>query len=449
MNSTRAAEGHILRLSSIYPVLKLTLVNKLRLISTAILTVAWASSIMKTVRFGITDPASELYQIDEDPISVAKQLSDLPPELLDRIVSWLDREQDSSPPSPPHQRLERISTYASPCPLKSLSLTCHSMYNLIVPRLFRLIRLQIDDSNDIEGRGVHAEVIKPFAAFIMKYKLQKKVQSVTVRFEREKPTLGRGCCGQPLLFSSVICSQIMSVFHPETPIVLAPLSIIPYLTWDRWWAAAEDKWEFVGPLHLLHSVHRAKEQAAHMLRHIQDIPDSWSNQAVSSPSMTSNIGRCGWPPMGERGNWFDVAIEGFASQVHQDWAPNLRNITYVAIFPTLDHIRLFYKKLGQLKNLETLTVQFAPSETLDELENLARTRECPISDVWRDVSACLEMTLSFVRNIDLTYSHRKLSTLTFLDWYRYGIAMMLAHACKDYLPNFEFDNGTWRKLREG
>lgn len=269
-----------------------------------------------------------------------------------------------------------------------------------------------------------------------------------MRFEREKPILNRGSRGQPLIFSSVICGQIMSEFYPETPTVLAPLSIVPYLTCEEWWAAAEGKWEIVGPLHVLHSAHMAKEQAANIPRHIQDIPCSSSNHEVSRPLMTSNMGQCGWASLDERGNWFDVAIEGFASQARQAWAPNLRKFTYVVIFPSLDHIRLVYGKLGQLENLESLTVQFAATEKLDMLEKIARTRECPISDVWLDVYGCLLMTLSFVRNIDLTYSHRKLSTLTLLDWYRYGTAMMLAHPCDDYLPNFTFENGSWRELEE-
>ena len=319
------------------------------------------------------------------------------------------------------------------------------MHDLIAPLLFRFMSFKVDDSNDIEGRGVRKEVIKRFAALITKYEIQKKVDSVTVRFEEEKPLRE---VGQPLMFGSIVCGQILSAFYPETPTVLAPLSVVPYLTYKEFWAPAEDVWEFVGPLHVLHSAHMAKEQAEDVSRYVQNISGSCNNQERSWQSIMSNFGQCGQAYVDERGRSFDAAFNSFGKHIQPDWAPNLRNITYVAIFPKLDHMYLVYNQLGELPNLESLTLQFTPTENLDMLEKIAHTRECPISSVWLDVDACLEMALSFVRNHDLGYRHRNLHTLTFLDWYRYGTAMMVAHSCKDYLPNFALENGSLKKLRE-
>ena len=400
---------------------------------------------MTTQQLFIGNPVSKLRRIGKERTSVATQLNDLPPELLDCIVSWLDEEQDFSPPSDPHRRLQ-FSIHGSPSPLKSLTLTCHSMHDLIIPRLFRFMRLKLDDSNDVEGQGIRKEVLIRFAALLAKYELQNKVHTVTVRFEGEKPILK---LGQPLVFSSVVCGQILSAFYLETPTILAPLSVLPYLTYEKFWAPAEDKWEFVGSLHVLHSAPMAKEQAKDLSRDMQGISGLYSTQERSGLSMTSNIGQYGQAITTEKGDYSDMALDGLAKQIGWDWAPNLRELTYVAIFPTLDHIHDIYSILGQLENLESLALQFTPTGNLDILDNVARTRKCPISNIWLDVCACLIMTLSFVRNIDLTYSHRKLSILRFLDWYRYGTAMMLAHACEDYLPNFVFENGNWKKLKEG
>ena len=417
--------------------------SKLHPILTAVVTLYLSN--MTTQQLFIGNPVSKLRRIGKERTSVATQLNDLPPELLDCIVSWLDEEQDFSPPSDPHRRLQS-SIHAVPSPLKSLTLTCHSMHDLIIPRLFRFMSFKFDESNDIEGRGICKEAIMRFAALIAKYELQKKVHTVTVRFEREKPVIR---LGQPLLFSSVVCGQILSAFFPGTPTILAPLSVVPYLTYEKFWAPAEDKWELFGSLHVLHSAHMAKEQAEDLSRDMQGISGLSSSQERSGLWMTSNIGQCGQAFMTEKGDCSDMALDGLAKQIRQNWAPNLREFTYVAIFPTLDHIHDIYSILGQLENLESLALQFTPTGNLDILDNVARTRKCPISNIWLDVYACLIMTLSFVRNIDLTYSHRKVNVLRFLDWYRYGTAMMLAHACEDYLPNFVFENGNWKKLKEG
>ena len=397
-----------------------------------------------TSQLSIGDPVTRLCKIENERIPFPKGLSDLPPELLEGIVSWLDQEPDFLQPSGSHQRFAS-SLDTNHCSLKSLALTCYSMHDLVAPRLFRFMRFKVDDSNDIEGRGVRKEVIKRFEALITKYELRQKVHSVTVRFEEEKPVRR---IGQPLIFGSILCGQILSAFYPESPTVLAPSSVIPYLTYKEFWAPAEDMWEFVGPSHVLHSAQMAKKQAENVSRYMQNISGSCNNQERSWQSRMSNVGHCGQASMDERGRSFDAAFDSFGKQIHPDWAPNLRNVTYVAIFPKLDHMYLVYDKLGQLPNLQSLTLQFTPTGNLDMLEKIARTRECPISSVWLDVDACLEMALSFVRNHDLGYRHRNLHTLTFLDWYRHGTAMMVAHSCKDYLPNFAFENGSLKKFKE-
>lgn len=375
-------------------------------------------------------------------IAVETRFGDLPIEIVERIICFLDSED----PAVRKMRQEPSwrSSYPGDCPLKNLSLTCWSLRKMLMKRLFRSMIIECIVFDDVSHIAIGRISVEEFKDFLVKHNLTNNVSSLSLRLGLGQP-LNRS--HSPGFFHiRDVCLRIIHCLDLRTLTILAPPSILPYLICGSDWGPVRgDEWAFDAPLHAInYSQVSTKKSKMVPLNTPEDWDYLYSHVTLNEGSSIRAYSSY---------EYFNLATPSifaydcFQRHICNFWSVNLRSLTYIAIFPISPHVQNFYCQLRHLENLETFSVQFAPSEDSDMLSNPERIGKCQISDLWMEFRLCLLATLSFARNFDLQFKH-KIRKLTLLDWFKYDTAAMLAPDCEDQLRDWVFDNGSWKRLEE-
>ena len=373
-----------------------------------------------------------------NPITTMRRtgFGNLPTELVQRVIFFLDSDQTPSVQNLLHEPSSSVVSSGNQ-PLKCFSQTCHSLRSLVMTSLFRFINLRISIANDYTADVV----IQSLLEFVAKYRLH--VCSVAIWFLLDEAvtieTVPKG-------FAGLICSRIIRALDLETLTVIARPLLFPYLIRNGRWnqQRQDDTWAFDIPLQILSCSRSSMEQFSETSDRSARLCTTWEgpwSSVTLNEGASVKIYSCYEYYLKTTPSMFTYEA-AFLPHIQQHWSTSLRNFTFIAIFPLSNHMDTVYQKLRFLDNLESFTVQFTPSEASDILSDTERIGKCQMSDLWMEFRECLVYTLEFALEMSIV---RKLSTLTFLDWYRYDTAAMLMPHCESTLSGWTSNNGCWKK----
>ena len=380
--------------------------------------------------------------ISKEVARCTKSLKDLPVELVELVIDFLDVESPSSRSlrQEPSSQIYRSVVQ----PLKCLSVTCRSLRNITVPILFKYMVLNIQVRFDNLINPYRRTDITDAVDFISRARLQPHIKTVVVEFilltSNGRTDLNEG-------FASNVCSQIMDLFEPQALTIVMPPSLTPYLALDGFLGPDQnDGWAFDIPIQVL-TCRRTSSKPA--LQNGQIISRQqgcwegpWSSVTINEASSVSVYSSYEY--------YLKRTPSFFRSRHTQrllrwDWSKTLRHFEYIAIFPIAPHIREVFKILRNLHCLEVLSVQFAPHESSDIISNPVRLGKCQISDLWMEFGECYMEAFCFASEMRVAHELRMFENL---DWpeYKHQIYLKDTNAqLEEYMQGWHLDgdNGIW------
>ena len=342
-----------------------------------------------------------------------KSLKDLPVELVELVIDFLDAESPSSRSlrQEPSSQLCRSAIQ----PLKCLSVTCRAIRKLTVPILFKYMVLNIHVRFDSLINPYRRTDITDAVDFISRASLQTHIKTVVVELilltSNGRTNLNEG-------FASNVCSQIMDLFEPQALTIVMPPSLTPYLAMDGYLGPDQDDgWAFNIPFQVLTCRRTSSNPAfqdGHIISRQQGCWEGpWSSVVINEASFVSVYSNYEY--------YLKRTPSFFRSRHTQrllrwDWSKTLRHFEYIAIFPIEPHIREVFRVLRNLHCLEVLSVQFGPHESSDIMSNQARLGKCQISDLWMEFGECYMEAFCFASEMRAAH---ELRTFENLDWPEY------------------------------
>ena len=365
---------------------------------------------------------------------VQHSLNQLPSELLEQLLEYLDRVPPSetildNPPSSDyiHQKDQR---------LKNLSLCSKRLRGLCFDKLFKHVRLEVSDSAE-------------FLLFILRNKAIATIDTVTAYSLLGAEQGGAGmntwwqnvCSTIPIKRLNIIC----------TPRRLATLLDAPINEVDHW--------IFTMPYHIIrfeqdHPSLEARQMAFTLASHVDDselckigfpsnssiltiqpwnsftIHEGSSLKAYSQyeyflrcpPSLLPPFNRPGAHRITIRNAPYTTYVSGTrtypVSRMNLDESPatplkhssfllHLRSFTYCAIFPFYNHIDEILKTIDLMISLETLTVQLAPHPSSPVIDDeIAATRNhIDINDAWMEFDTSYTLIAHYVKRMGSMANH--------------------------------------------
>ena len=369
-----------------------------------------------------------------------KTLGDLPLELVERIVDFLDVEEKPSSRSIRQEPSSAI-IYSDTQPLKCLSTTCRSLRKLTMDKLFKFMVLKMYAQMDIQMDPYRRTEIKEFMNFVARNRLHLRVQSVVVQFILQT-SMGQIDLNEG--FAGHVCSQIMDLLEPETLTIVTPPSIMPYLAADGYLGPDQaDDWAFDTPLHVLTCTRPSKlptsETGWIMSRQQGSWEGPWSSITLNEGSSIKVYSSYEYylkrtPSL--------FRSRSFQRLIRWNWSSTLRSFEYIAIFPIAPHIHEAFRILRSLDLLEVLSVQFAPHGSSDIISDNERIGKCQISDLWMEFYDCYVEALRFVSEMSNNFQMKMFRSL---DWSDYCTREMIKPELEEYLQDWTLDGNCWTK----
>ena len=321
--------------------------------------------------------------------AIAMTVMDLPLELLDQILSYLDVE----PPSLRALRKEPSITLtdSDAQPLKTLSLTSCSLRRLTICRLFKYARIRLDrlSINDIVELSSGSEDINDFLDFVRLNALHSHIKGLVLYTEVDLstelsptgPRRSRDAFGNWGFYEFAhLWRNLLTALNPVFITMLAPPSTLALLASCD--CQPRDAWAFDMPFNVLHLKQSYTALPAGWLEppgvndlfHLRDWSHCSLNEGASLKAYSTYEYFLKTTP--------SIALLPFTLTA------SFTSFDYIAIFPLHNHTKEISQLLMKMPNLERLRVQLAPEPSNSKiLEDEARMGKNLHADMWMELDA--------------------------------------------------------------
>ena len=307
-------------------------------------------------------------------------LLDLPPELLQQIISFL---ADEGPLSKRllHEEPSNALLRSDYHPIKDLSQACGVMRDLCFPSLFSALKVDI---SDVDG----------FLRFSESHNLSNQAVSLLLYLDlnTQKESLSDFHIWLPMV--RVIDSAMPSVVTALLPTLLLQ-DIVPYKLY------LDDEWLYGIPCQVL-QLRMPPDQAASS----QTSPEALNSENIFQIREWTH---CTFN-QGSSINIYSI-YEYFSRQIPSVFNPafdpqlqskmtergfaNLTSFDFIAIFP-VDYMDRFNVCMGSMKKLKCLRIQFAPTPCNHVLDNPAAVGKCQPGDLWQEFEECYKSLADYI-----------------------------------------------------
>ena len=369
---------------------------------------------------------------------MALKLLDLPRELLDHILSYLDVE----PPSLQalHQEPSITLTESKVQPLKNLSLISHSLRRLIIPCLFKFSRIRLNrlSIQAIAELSSGSEDINEFLDFVRLKALRSHIEGLVlctkVDLDTELSSTGprqisdsfgnRGFCEFAHLWRN-----LLTVLNPLFITMVAPPSTLALLA--SCISKQQDAWTFDMPFHILHlkqsyttpTVGSFKPVRVADLFHLRD----WSHCTLNEGSSLKAYSTY---------EYFLKTTPSIAILRPFKFLAWFTSFDYIAIFPLTSHTYEISGLFMAMPNLESMRVQLAPEPSSKILEDETRMRKNVPADMWMELDNGYALILHHISALG------RLKHFESLDYAMEGLRPNLDAKFEDMMQG-------WRRCGEG
>lgn len=361
-------------------------------------------------------------------------LLDLPPELLDQIISLLS---EGKPPSEKflHEEPSDALLQSGYHPLKDLSQACRTTRELCFPSLFSAVRV---DLNRVDA----------FLSLSESHNLCSQADSLVLYLD---PGSHAENSNNSSIWPSVV--QIVDLAKPSVVTVLLTASlfeeILPYKL------DLTDQWAFSIRYQALQL--RMPEGLAQSSQMSQETWESqnvfqirkWSHCTFNQGSSISGYSSyeyflkqtpCIFNPQNRH---------EFGHKMMEGSFENLTCLDYIAIFP-IDHMRLFCLSMDSMGKLKCLRVQFAPTPSNNVLDNPDAVGKCQPGDLWQEFEACYNTLTQHISSNWLT-GETSLAEFVSLDYHNPSLRELLNRVVGQNLVYWISDSvgGRWKSIEKG
>ncbi|MCJ1374487.1 hypothetical protein MMC20_005719 [Loxospora ochrophaea] len=386
----------------------------------------------------------------------------LPRELLDHIVSYLDREPASTQEETLMAEPSLSMTFSDMCPLKSLSLTNHFLRSLAFHSLFKYAKVRLSclfhAIHPATGTPVlNVLDIDPFLSFVRKRALSSRIKGILIYTAGDfQDCFAQERCGKEQepggnFKIDYYWRMIMESIRPDTVTICAPPSVLGYLTSCS--VRVTDAWAFDMPLHILHlkrSPSSSRDNREINSKKIVSDETSklspWTHCILNegsalkaystyeyfhkrAPSITNFV----YP--GGNFSPFDCPPPIFLT--------SLKTLDYVAIFPFASHMAIVLVFVRALPNLERLRIQLVPDTKTNILQNATRMQRGLPSDMWMEFRNAYHYIFGGLLR---TQDYPRLKEVMLLDCARAGIQATVHGVFDDRVSGWQATGpGCWRR----
>lgn len=308
-------------------------------------------------------------------------LLDLPPELVEQIISVFAVEEPPSAKSI-YQEPSKALLNQGYHPLKDLSCVCQGLRRLCFSSLFSALK-------------VNLEVVTGFLDFIKSSQLVGRVDSLALYTPP-------GCLGGRLIWPRMV-DIVDLVNAPSLTIIFPPFvfaEILPYGINLR------DAWAFGIEYQVLRLEIPRTPVTPKTPKDI--IKDSnvfamrpWSHCTYNEGSSVEAYSTYEYSLKDKPSVFCPSDRDQFARTIRGS-LDHITSIDFVAVFP-INHIWLFLRATSGMKSLRRLRTQLTPTPDNDVLDNPFALGKCQRGDLWMELEASYLQLVGFVRSTDERY----------------------------------------------
>ncbi|KAK3170270.1 hypothetical protein OEA41_009657 [Lepraria neglecta] len=369
-------------------------------------------------------------------------LTDLPTELLQHIISFLE---DSEPPSIQHLHEEPSEALLnSPHhPIKDLSRICHRLHQTTFPTLFTNLKVSLDTIDDI-------------LPFITQHSFRTKVSTLLLHATTQALETAKTLSISTDVRPWVRILALIESADPHALTILLPPSAFEYiLPYDL---RLSDEWAFNIPYQLLHLSHMrdpiratldavpATDQNIFQVR-------PWTHCIYNEGSSIRAYST--YEYFHKRGPSL-LNPQKPAEMVHflLECAPHITSFDFIAVFPfphsdmCQSHTRKLTRFLTYMaRNLKHLRIQLAPSSDNGILDDTEALGTCQRSDLWTEFENAYALLM---RRLDVG-GLKCLTGFTILDYKNPGLRDVIDRVVGGYVFTGEREwrhegDGRWNKI---
>ncbi|MCJ1390519.1 hypothetical protein MMC18_003379 [Xylographa bjoerkii] len=369
-------------------------------------------------------------------------LDDLPTEVLDLILSYLD----VCPASNARRYEEPATTLADSTyrPLKNFSQTSHGYRSLSSPSLFKFSEVRFQESiiqkSDVGGLHRLAPLyneVKHFLRFIVEQDLSQSVYSLVISTTYD---VGGGLLmlAPEYLAHELgdLWTSIFRVIRPHAITISAPPSTLAFLT--SCGIQCTDEWAFGMRRHTLQlrlssdvsEINYPKQKRTNKL--IDIIP--WTQCILNEGSSIPVYNTYQYDAMIQP----SVLNKSLRKDATLLLLTSIRSFDYVAIFPLIRQMDELFAFLFALPSLQRVIFQLAPQKQNKVLEDASRVQRSLYSDLWME----LEMVFFFIATNVVHQPDCSINELICLDYQQEALRDILGRGGN-------MMSGHWRTVKDG
>lgn len=371
------------------------------------------------------------------------QLGDLPAELINLVVFFLDQAE---PPSSRciHREPSLSLLNSNDQPLKCLSQTCRSMRKIIFRTLFRYAKVRpkvppLLDTWSHRNALPRADDITDFLDFIALHRQQYYLQGVVLYISTQDlhPGFGGG-------FVERLFHMIVEAINPEILTIMIPPPALSNLVPNS--LNMSDAWAFEMPLHILRLTQPwscagpRSLPGGHTLHVLEVRP--WNTCVINEGSSVKAYNTYEYfhkrTPSVLQGGHFSNALRNART------ASNIKNFDYIAVFPLASHISRVIQFIQSLKNLETLRTQLGPDSSSNIWRDDAAVGRSQSVDLWMDYENNYQTIVSVVGEMGQKHCLKNFTALDY--YYTPDLLLNLDDSFQRLLVGWhKHDRGFWQK----
>lgn len=328
---------------------------------------------------------------------------DLPPELLDRIMYYLDVE----PPSLQalHREPSITLTESDARPFKNLSLTSRALRRLTVLRLFKFSRIRLKHlflPNMFELSS-GSEDINEFLDFVRLNALRFHIKGL-VLYTEVSLSAQLSCTGPRRRSDAFgnwgsyelahLWRNLLTALDPAFVTIVAPPSTLALLA--SCICVDRDAWAFDMPFHILHLQQSCTTPTAGPSEppRVADLfyLREWSHCTLNEGSSLRAYSTY---------EYFQKITPSIAPLESLNVVSCITSFDYIAIFPLHNHTHEISRLFLTMPNLERLRIQLVPEPSSKILEDEIRMGKNLPADMWMELDAGYTLFLHNTREMGM------------------------------------------------
>ncbi|KAI9715341.1 MAG: hypothetical protein M1812_005986 [Candelaria pacifica] len=373
----------------------------------------------------------------EDPISRRILLDALPNELLDNILSFLDKP----PPSITfeyHDPEKVVSPHTS-SDLKVLSVISHKWRCLTLSRLFKYVRLHLNTLHSFLDLALlhttkrHRENLvcddlsRPLIEFLETNSLQHHVFNLLIdtgslsgneidvqeqweTWKQEDPL-------EEFPYTARLCVRLLwrfsfpSLGTPSITMVAPPRSLA-FLAGSKF--RSRDDWAFDMPFHSI----RFEREPASSVDAMPQTHEGLSKLINAQPWTSLSLNEGSFIKAYSTYEYFVKTPASILDNIpkrleEHDIRSTLTSLTYTAIFPFSNHVNRVLRLAKACPRLEYLRMQLAPCVKNKILEDKDKVGKADIADMWMEMDSAYKLTARAIINMGKEASLKRYQSLDY------------------------------------